>query len=114
MPIYEYEPDGFECLICNGHFETLQTLHEEPLQYCPTCGLEVRRIISRASIQIGGKVDFDKAGRKGFTTWRKSKKATWEKVAGPGVDAIIGTDEDIKAVEAEKKPRKVLDLDKDA
>lgn len=111
MPIYEYEADGFDCLICGGRFETMQGIHERPLEFCPTCGLEVRRVISRASIKIGGKVDFDRAARRGLTTWRKSGRGTWEKVAGPGVDVIQGTEEDIAAVQAEDKPPKTLDLD---
>lgn len=113
MPLYEYEADGFDCLICGGRFEVIQGIREAALEYCPTCGLEVRRVISRASIKIGGKVDFDRAARKGLTTWRKSGEGSWEKVAGPGVDVIQGTPEDIAAVEEEGKPAKKLDLDAD-
>jgi putative FmdB family regulatory protein len=113
LPIYEYEPDGFECLICTGRFEVLQAISDPKLEFCPTCGLEVRRVVSRASIKVGGRVNYEKAAKKGLTTWRRAGQNTWEKVAGEGVDVIQGTPEDIAAVQAEKKPPKKLDLDKD-
>jgi hypothetical protein len=36
-----------------------------------------------------------KAGDRGFTTWRKVRKGEWEKVAGPGVDGIVGDPADV-------------------
>lgn len=53
------------------------------------------------------------AAKRGFTTWKRAKKGEWEKVDGPGVDAIVGTPEDMAAVEEEKKGGGTLDLDKD-
>lgn len=114
MPIYEYEADGFDCLICGGRFETIQAISDPPLEFCPTCGLEVRRVISRASIKIGRPSDPERAAERGFTTWRKAGRGTWEKVAGPGVDVIQGSPEDLAAVEEEKRSSKKLDLDQDA
>lgn len=111
MPIYEYESEGFDCLICGGRFEVLQQIQDGALQYCPTCGLEVRRVISRASIVTGSRPNAEKAAQRGFTTWKRTKKATWEKVAGPGVDAIVGTDVDVAQVESEQKKPRTLDLD---
>jgi putative FmdB family regulatory protein len=83
MPIYEYEPDDRECLMCEGRIEVLQTLGEAALKNCPHCGLSVRRVISAASIQIDKSVNPDKAAKKGFSTYRRAQKGVWEKVAGP-------------------------------
>ncbi|HWA83712.1 MAG TPA: zinc ribbon domain-containing protein [Fimbriimonadaceae bacterium] len=110
MPIYEYEPDDRECLMCDGRIEVIQGIEEEPLEFCPQCGLEVRRVISRASFKMARATGADRAADKGLTTFRKTEKGKWEKIAGPGVDMIVGTPEDIAAVEAEK-PKKTIDLD---
>ncbi|MDR0494316.1 MAG: hypothetical protein LBG95_01630 [Treponema sp.] len=40
MPTYEYE-----CKQCNHHFEVFQSMSEEPLNACPQCGKDVRRLI---------------------------------------------------------------------
>ncbi len=112
MPVYEYEPKNHDCLMCDGRVDVIQSVHDEPLIYCPSCGLEVRRVISRATFKLSGSTPNDKAGRKGFTTFRKAEKGVWEKVGGEGPDILAGTKEDIAAVEAEKAPaKKVLDLD---
>lgn len=102
MPIYEYELELDECLMCPGRFEALQEVADEPLKFCPHCGLAARRVVSRASIQTSGKVDYEKAARRGLTTWRRTGKGQWEKVAGPGVDAIVGSPEDMAAIDDEK------------
>ena len=112
MPIYEYEPDNRECLMCEGRIEVIQDISEVPLAYCPQCGLEVVRVVSRSSFKVSKATGADKAAAKGFTTWKRAEKGAWEKVAGEGVDMIVGTEEDKAAIEAEKKPSKVIDLDK--
>lgn len=113
MPIYEYELDDDqpECQICTGRFEVLQEINEEALAHCPGCGLPCHRVVSRATFKVRKGGDAQKAADKGFTTWRRSNKGEWEKVAGPGVDAIVSTEEDKKAIEEEKKRKKPLDLD---
>lgn len=113
LPIYEYEldEDQPECQICTGRFEVLQEITEGALTLCPGCGLPCHRIVSRATFKVQKGGDAQKAADKGFTTWRRSKKGEWEKVAGPGVDAIVSTEEDKKAIEEEKKKKKPLDLD---
>ena len=111
MPIYEYEPDDRECLMCEGCIEVIQALGEEPLVYCPQCGLEVKRVVSRASFKVSTPSGADRAAEKGLTTFRRTQKGMWEKVAGEGVDMIVNSPEDFQAVEEEKKPKKVVDLD---
>ncbi|MFI5384660.1 MAG: FmdB family zinc ribbon protein [Fimbriimonadales bacterium] len=111
MPIYEYEPDDRECLMCEGRIEVIQAIDEEPLRYCPQCGLEVKRVVSRASFKMARPSGADRAAEKGLSTFKRVERGKWEKVAGPGVDMIVGTPEDMAKVEAEKRPKKVIDLD---
>ena len=114
MPIYEYEPEGHDCLICEGRTSFIQGIKEEPFKYCPTCGMEVRRVVSRASIKIKNPHLSNQGEGKGFVTWQRAEKGVWEKVSGEsGPDYLIGSKEDIAAVDAEKvAPKKVIDLDK--
>lgn len=112
MPVYEYEPDDRDCLMCEGRIDVIQGINEDPLKYCPWCGLEVKRIISRVTFKLSGAIPEDKTSRKGYTTFRKADKGVWEKISGEGPDILAGTKEDIAAVEAEKAPKKaVLDFD---
>ena len=48
MPIYEYN-----CSEC-GVFEVTQRITEDPLDACPTCEGEVRKLISNTSFQLKG------------------------------------------------------------
>jgi putative FmdB family regulatory protein len=116
MPVYEYEPKDHDCLMCDGRIAVIQGINEEPLQYCPHCGLDVRRVISKAQIKIAGEgPPPDKAGKKGFTTFRRAEKGVWEKIDGEGPDVMSASKEDIEAVDAESRSaKKVIDLDKDA
>jgi putative FmdB family regulatory protein len=83
MPVYEYEPAGHDCFICQGRVEALQGANEPPLEFCPTCGLEVRRVVSRPSFKLKGELpQLDRAGRKGFTTYRKAGGGVYERVDG--------------------------------
>lgn len=111
MPIYEYEPLDRDCLMCSGRVDVIQGIDEEPLAYCPDCGLSVRRVISRAAFRMARPSGADRAAQGGFSTWRRAEKGVWEKVAGPGVDVIVGAPEDAQAVEAEQAPKKIVDLD---
>lgn len=90
----------------------MQAINDEPLRYCPTCGLEVRRVVSQVTFQLGRDANPDKASAKGFSTFKRVEKGKWEKIGGEGPDMIVGSKEDIAAVEAESKPAKrVIDLD---
>jgi putative FmdB family regulatory protein len=57
MPLYVYEPTVYshdsevsECC----YFESLQSLGEEPLARCPTCGHEVHRAVTAAGYVVRG------------------------------------------------------------
>lgn len=107
MPVYEYEPDGHDCLICEGRVEVLQSASEEALRYCPTCGMEVRRVVSRAVFKVGGELPQQgKAGKKGFTTYRKAGNGQWERTDGAEGPAQLE-----RPAEDTKPEPKVLDLD---
>lgn len=94
MPVYEYEHVHDDCEISGFRFSVVQGLDEPPLLYCPGCGLEVRRVVSAVSVVRSPQFSPGKAAERGFTTWRKSGKGQWEKVAGPGVDAIVAPSEE--------------------
>jgi putative FmdB family regulatory protein len=44
MPTYEYE-----CKSCGHSFEAFQRMADDPLQICPQCGMEIRRVINGGS-----------------------------------------------------------------
>lgn len=114
VPVYEYEPDDRDCLMCSGRVDVIQGINEEPLKYCPWCGLEVRRVISKVTFKMAGTPAQDDVSTKGFTTFRRAEKGIWEKVSGEGPDILAGTKADMEAVEAEKATaKKVVDLDQD-
>jgi putative FmdB family regulatory protein len=41
MPTYEYE-----CKKCGNTFDLFQSMADEPVKICPTCGGDVRRLIN--------------------------------------------------------------------
>jgi len=48
MPIYEYR-----CQKC-GEFEVTQKITAQPLDVCPTCGQEVKKLISNSTFKLVG------------------------------------------------------------
>lgn len=61
MPIYEYQ-----CRECNGRHEIIQKISDAPLAHCPTCGGEMKKLISSPAIQFKGsgfyKTDYASSG----------------------------------------------------
>jgi len=49
MPIYEYQ-----CLSCGKKTELLQRMNDAPLAACPSCGGEVKKLISSPAVQFKG------------------------------------------------------------
>lgn len=88
MPIYEYEPVGRDCLICNNRLELLQRTTEEAITTCPFCGMEIRRVVSRAQFQMKVPTDPDRAAKRGFATYKRADEGTWELAAGEGPKEI--------------------------
>src|SRR5215207_1502991 len=62
MPIYEYQ-----CLHCGRRTEQLQRMDGPPLAACPSCGGEVKKLISSPAFQFKGSGWYatDYAGKKG-------------------------------------------------
>ena len=74
--------------------------------------MEVRRLISKASIKVSSGKLHTRADKQGFTTFKKAEAGVWEKTGGEGPDYIVGSKEDVAAVQAEKTDtKKVIDLD---
>ncbi|OQX19065.1 MAG: transcriptional regulator [Desulfobulbaceae bacterium A2] len=49
MPIYEYECKG-----CTKVFEVQQRISESPLEQCPDCGAQVKKLVSRSAFHLKG------------------------------------------------------------
>ena len=82
MPIYEYEPDGHDCLMCEGLVAAIQPIGAEPLRHCPDCGLDVKRILSRFNAQVSRGNPIEKGEKREFTAWKKVESGRWERIAG--------------------------------
>lgn len=90
MPIYEYEPDGHDCLMCEGRVAAIQPIGEEALRFCPDCGLDVKRVISRFSSQVSRGNPIEKGEKRGYDTYRKVEDGKWERIAGTrGPEMIV-------------------------
>jgi putative FmdB family regulatory protein len=67
MPIYEYQ-----CLHCNEKHEIIQRYSETPLEHCPKCGGEMKKLISSPAIQFKGsgfyKTDYPSSSSSAGTT----------------------------------------------
>lgn len=86
MPVYEYEPDDRDCFMCEGRVAAIQGIDEPPLEWCPWCGLEVKRVVSNVAFKVD---KGHKPGTRGFSTFRKAGDGVWEKVEGEkGPDVI--------------------------
>jgi putative FmdB family regulatory protein len=62
MPLYEYQ-----CLNCGKKTEVIQKFDDAPLAACPSCGGEVKKLISSPAFQFKGTGWYvtDYAGKKG-------------------------------------------------
>lgn len=109
MPIYEYEHEFDECELCDFRFGVVQAVGEKPLEFCPSCGLKVKRVVSLVRVLKSRPMSASRAAKAGFTTWKKSGPGEWEKLDEPGIDAIVGSEEDKRAIADEKIPK--FDLD---
>jgi putative FmdB family regulatory protein len=61
MPLYEYQ-----CQSCGKKTEVLQRFEDAPLAACPSCGGEVKKLISSPAVQFKGSGWYvtDYAGKK--------------------------------------------------
>ncbi|MEM1089506.1 MAG: zinc ribbon domain-containing protein [Pseudomonadota bacterium] len=88
MPFYEYialDPAD-QCDYCKDGFEELQKVSDEPVQWCPRCGAEVRRKISAPAVQAGDshRLDPKHFSKHGFTQYKRAGSGVYEKTGGKG------------------------------
>lgn len=70
MPLYEYQ-----CLNCGKKTEVIQRFEDAPLAACPSCGGEVKKLISSPAFQFKGTGWYvtDYAGKKPGAAESKAK-----------------------------------------
>lgn len=49
MPVYEYE-----CPACEKVFEVQQRISDDPVESCPDCGGQVKKLVSMSSFHLKG------------------------------------------------------------
>ena len=86
MPTYEYA-----CATC-GTFDQEQRITDPALKSCPTCGAEVKRLISRSSFSLkGGGWYSDGYGSSGKSDKREAAGGCGKAECGTGVCAGAGS-----------------------
>jgi putative FmdB family regulatory protein len=96
MPIYVYKPIGSEmCDHCEGGFEQLQRLSDDPLEACPECGALLEQVLTAANLASSSpSLDEKNIEKHGFTQYRKLEKGVYGKTAGKGPEILSGKDTD--------------------
>ncbi len=82
MPVYVYEAKEGErgCDACRAGFEVTQSLKDDKLTQCPTCGAAIYRVLQPAGLGHS-KTDLHyRAKRAGFHTLKKVNKGEYEKM----------------------------------
>jgi len=82
MPIYVYEANEPEkgCAKCCKGFEIQQSLKDEKLTICPSCGGKIYRVIQAPGL-THSKTDLHyRAQRAGFKCLKKVQKGEYEKI----------------------------------
>jgi len=88
MPTYDYE-----CTDCGHTFEYFQSMSDEPLQKCPSCGGKVKRL-------IGGGLGIIFKGSGFYVTDNRSKNAA----AGQNGDKPKSDNASASKTGSDKKP----------
>ena len=86
MPVYEYEHVARKCAR-GKRFEVRQSIDSAGLRVCPTCGKEVRRVISAFFVNAP-RTDGD-LKRLGFTKLVRRDKGVYENVTAAGGESRI-------------------------
>jgi len=101
MPLYEYQ-----CLNCGKKTEVIQRFEDAPLAACPSCGGEVKKLISSPAFQFKGTGWYvnDYAAKKGGGAEAKSKDGKGEGGGEKGEKSDKGesSDKSEKSDKAEK------------
>ena len=98
MPLYEYE-----CLNCGKRTEVLQRFEDPPIAACPSCGGEVKKLISSPAFQFKGTGWYvtDYAGKKAPAD-SKSKSEGKSEGGGDKAEKAEKSDKAEKSEKAEK------------
>ena len=104
MPIYEYQ-----CQSCGKRTEVLQRMDDPPPAACPSCGGEVKKLISSPAFQFKGSGWYatDYASKKGGGEEKaegKGDSAGKEAGAGAGKESGGGKESGKESKEAPAKP----------
>lgn len=78
MPLYEYQ-----CKPNQHRFEVRQGYNEEPVQVCPECGGEVRRVIQPVGVVFKGSGFYVNDSRKSTAKPKPVESSTPETPASP-------------------------------
>ena len=93
MPLYEYE-----CPTC-GRFELIKKFSDEPVTTCPTCGKDVKKLLSSPAIQFKGSgwyiTDYARKGGGGGSS--EAGKSEGTKSGGTDSGSSEGKSESSKA-----------------
>ncbi|HXI13324.1 MAG TPA: FmdB family zinc ribbon protein [Thermoanaerobaculia bacterium] len=82
MPLYEYQ-----CKACSAKIEVIQKFADAPISVCPSCGGDMKKLISSPAIQFKGSgfyiTDYSK-GNSGSNTQPGSAASSEGKAEGSG------------------------------
>ena len=80
MPVYVYEAKGKGCARCANGFEISQSIKDDKLTVCPTCGAPVVRVIQAPALGHS-RTDLNyRAKRAGFHALKRVQKGEYEKL----------------------------------
>ena len=79
MPTYEYE-----CTKCRIHFERHQRITDAPIQTCPECGGQVRRVFYPVGVIFKGSGFYVTDNRRGSNGAARSSRKDSDATSGNG------------------------------
>jgi len=68
MPTYEYS-----CKQCGEHLEVVQSFKDEPLEVCPNCGGELKKVFGSIGIVFKGSGFYKTDSRSGASAGKKAE-----------------------------------------
>jgi putative FmdB family regulatory protein len=82
MPTYEYEAieQSVGCEHCKNGFETMQSIHDKPLEKCPQCGAKIRKVIAAPAIGRSKSSLDQRAKSAGFKKLKRLGQGEYEKI----------------------------------
>jgi|RhiMetdeSRZDD1v2_1073273.scaffolds.fasta_scaffold1848452_2 putative FmdB family regulatory protein len=98
MPLYEYQCDA-----CGNRFEAIQKFSDKPIEVCPRCGGNVRKLQSAPAIQFKGSGWY-------ITDYARKDQATGEKKAEKS--ETVSTDSEKSSETAKTEPKTDKKTDK--